>query len=314
MELLERVLDEVPDWQESIEISEGLFRKNVPVFPIEVVRELLVNALAHRTYTTRGDIFINIFPDRMEIHSPGRLPFGVTPKNILSRSVRRNEHLSKVFYDLGLMEKEGSGYNLVYAKLLGLGKPLPIVKETDDRVTVIVKKQFVSKEVVRLMDKASSEFSLKQREIISFGLLAQQQSYSAIELSRILNQNDEAGLRHWIGRLLDLGLVEKTGKGKGTHYSVNAEYIRKINFRRKTNLKNIEDYRLEELIRKDITAYPGSGFSEIHQRIGEEINQYKVKRILKLMVEKEILESIGGTKGTKYYLKQNLQENEVKLN
>lgn len=79
-ELLEKVLDDVPDWQESVEVSEGMFRKNIPFFPIEVVRELVVNALVHRTYTTRGDIFINIFPDRMEIHSPGRLPYGVTPK------------------------------------------------------------------------------------------------------------------------------------------------------------------------------------------------------------------------------------------
>ena len=159
-ELLEKVLNDVPDWQESIEISEGMFRKNILFFPIEVVRELVVNALVHRTYTTRGDIFINIFKDKLEIHSPGRLPFGVTPKNILSQSIRRNEHLSKVFYDLGLMEKEGSGYDLVYAKLLGTGKPIPIVKESDERVTVIVQKQFISKEVVRLMDKADNEFPL----------------------------------------------------------------------------------------------------------------------------------------------------------
>ena len=200
-ELLERVLNDVPDWQESVEVSEGMFRKNIPFFPIEVVRELVVNSLVHRTYTTRGDIFINIFPDRMEIHSPGRLPFGVTPKNILSQSVRRNEHLSKVFYDLGLMEKEGSGYDLVYAKLLGSGKPLPVVKETDERVTVIVKKQFVSKEVVRLMDKASNDFALKQKEVISLGLLAQQPSYTAVEISNILNQNEEVGLRNWFRQI-----------------------------------------------------------------------------------------------------------------
>ena len=305
-ELLERVLDDVPDWQESVEVSEGMFRKNIPFFPIEVVRELVVNALVHRTYTTRGDIFINIFPDRMEIHSPGRLPFGVTPKNILSQSIRRNEQLSKIFYDLGLMEKEGSGYDLVYAKLLGSGKPLPIVKETDERVTVIVKKQFVSKEVVRLMDKASNEFSLKQKELISLGLLAQQQSYTALEISSILNQNEEVGLRNWLGRLIDLELVIKTGKGKGTQYAVNPEFIRKINFKGKTNLKNIEDYRLEELIYKDLTAYPNSGFGEIHQRIGKEINQFKVKRMLKYMVDKQILETKGKTGGMKYQLKQNV--------
>jgi ATP-dependent DNA helicase RecG len=305
-ELLERVLNDVPDWQESVEVSEGMFRKNIPFFPFEVVRELVVNALVHRTYTTRGDIFINIYPDKMEIHSPGRLPFGVTPKNILSQSIRRNEHLSKVFYDLGLMEKEGSGYDLVYAKLLGTGKPLPIVLETDERVTVIVKKQFVSKAVVRLMDKASNEFSLKQKELISLGLLAQQQSYTAVEISNILNQNEEVGLRNWLGRLIDLELVVKSGKGKGTQYGVNPEFIRKINFKGKTNLKNIEDYRLEELIFKDLTAYPNSGFGEIHQRIGLEINIYKVRRMLKEMLEKGILIKEGEKRGAKYFIKQTM--------
>jgi ATP-dependent DNA helicase RecG len=202
------------------------------------------------------------------------------------------------------MEKEGSGYDLVYAKLLGSGKPLPIVKETDERVTVIVQKQFVSKEVVRLMDKASNEFSLKQKELISLGLLAQQQSYTALEISSILNQNEEVGLRNWLGRLIDLELVVKTGKGKGTQYAVNPEFIRKINFKGKTNLKNIEDYRLEELIYKDLTAYPFSGFGEIHQRIGMEINIYKVRRMLKVMVDKELLTKKGEKRGAKYFIKQ----------
>ena len=302
-DLLEKVLNDVPDWQESVEISEGMFRKNIPFFPIEVVRELVVNALVHRTYTTRGDIFINIFPDRMEIHSPGRLPFGVTPKNILSQSIRRNDHLSKIFYDLGLMEKEGSGYDLVYAKLLGSGKPLPVVKETDERVTVIVKKQFVSKEVVRLMDKASTEFFLKQKELISLGILAQQQSYTALEISIILNQNEEVGLRNWLGRLIELELVVKTGKGKGTQYAVNPEFVRKINFKGKTNLKNIEDYRLEELLYKDLTAYPNSGFGEIHQRIGLEINEYTIKRVLKKMVISNLLIIEGVKRWARYSIK-----------
>jgi len=305
-ELLEKVLNDVPDWQESMEISEGLFRKNIPFFPIEVVRELVVNALVHRTYTTRGDIFINIFPDRLEIHSPGRLPYGVTPKNILSQSIRRNEQLSKVFYDLGLMEKEGSGYDLVYAKLLGSGKPLPVVRETDDRVTVIIKKQFVSKEVVRLMDKAGSEFNLKQKEIISLGLLAQQQSYSATEVAQILNQNEEQGLRNWLGRLLDYELITKTGKGKGTQYAVNAEFIRKINFKGKTTLKNIEDYRLEELIFKDVSTYPKSSFGDIHKRIGEEINKHKVRRLLKEMVNEKKLNVEGINRWARYSIEQNL--------
>jgi ATP-dependent DNA helicase RecG len=203
------------------------------------------------------------------------------------------------------MEKEGSGYDLVYAKLLGSGKPLPVVKETNERVVVIVKKQLINKEIVQLMDKVSGEFQLKQKEVISLGLLAQQQSYSAVEMSNILNQNDESELKHWIGRLLDLELVVKTGKGKGTQYSVNPVYIRKINFKQKTSLKNIEDHRLEELIRKDLAAYPNSGFSEIQQRIGEEINKHKIRRILKQMVDSKILKADGDYRWTKYSIEQN---------
>ncbi|MCF2489692.1 ATP-binding protein [Dyadobacter sp. CY347] len=308
-ELLEKVLLDVPDWQESIEISEGMFRKNIPFFPLEVVRELVVNALVHRTYTTRGDIFINIFQDRLEIHSPGRLPYGVTPSNILSQSIRRNDHLSKVFYDLGLMEKEGSGYDIVYAKLLGSGKPIPIVKETDERVTVIVRKQFISKEIVRLMDKASSEFALKQKEVISLGLIAQHQSLSAIEISRLLNQKEEQGLRNWIGKLADYDLIKKSGNGKGTQYAVNPEFIRKINFTGKTTLKNIEDHRLEELLYKDIKAYPSSAFGEIHKRIGEEINMHKVRRLLKEMVSSKKIFVEGTNRWTRYSIEQNAREN-----
>lgn len=302
-ELLNTVLNDVPDWQESIEVSEGMFRKNIQFFPLEVVRELVVNALVHRTYTMRGDIFINIFSDRLEIHSPGSLPFGVTPKNILSQSVRRNEHLSKVFYDLGLMEKEGSGYDLVYAHLLASGKPIPQVKDLDDRVIVIVQKQFVSKQVIRLMDRASSEFNLKQKELITLGLLAQQQSYTATELSKILNQNKEQGLRSWLGKLLDYELVIKSGKSKGTQYSVNPEFIRQSQFKGKTSLKNIEDHRLEELIYKDIKAYPESAFGDIHFRIGKEINEHKVRRTIKTMVENGSLKSTGERRWTRYSIK-----------
>ena len=106
--------------------------------------------------------------------------------------------------------------------------------------------------------------------------------------------------------LVEFELIIKTGKGKGTQYAVNPEFIRKINFKGKTNLKNIEDYRLEELIYKDLKAYSNSGFSDIHGRIGLEINQFKVKRMLKSMVEKNVLESSGSTRGMKYQLKQSL--------
>ncbi|TVR42838.1 MAG: transcriptional regulator [Bacteroidia bacterium] len=305
-ELLEAVMEDTPDWQESVEVSDGLFRTEIPVFPYEVVRELLVNALAHRSYTTRGDIFINIFFDRMEVHSPGNLPYGVTPSNILSQSIRRNEKLSKVLYDLGFMEREGSGYDMVYAILLENGKPIPIVKEGIDRVTVVVKKQITNKTVVQLMNKATAEFQLRQKEIITLGLIAQHGSLSALSISKVLNQDHEHGLRSWLGRLPDLNLIQSRGKTRAKQYFVNPEYLRKKKFLLKTSLRSIEDHRLEALIIEDIRSYPCSSFGEIHQRIGVEINQHKIRRLLKKMTESRKIHYSGEKRWRRYAIEQKL--------
>lgn len=91
MALIEAVWQEVPDFRERYELPDGLFRQQVPAFDEVVVRELLVNALVHRPYTQRGDIFLNLHPDRLEVVNPGPLPLGVTPQNVLHTTVRRND-------------------------------------------------------------------------------------------------------------------------------------------------------------------------------------------------------------------------------
>jgi hypothetical protein len=58
-------------------------RTKLPAYDELVVRELLVNALVHRPYTQRGDIYLSLHTDCLEVANPGRLPIDVTPKNIL---------------------------------------------------------------------------------------------------------------------------------------------------------------------------------------------------------------------------------------
>ena len=125
MELIESVWTEVPDFRERYELPAGLYRQHVPAFDGVVVRELLVNALVHRPYTQRGDIFLNLYPDRLEVVNPGPLPLGVTPQNVLHTTVRRNEHLARLFHDLKLMEREGSGFDNMFEVLLSQGRPVP---------------------------------------------------------------------------------------------------------------------------------------------------------------------------------------------
>tara|TARA_R110000744_G_scaffold237369_4_gene354808 strand:+ start:13415 stop:15058 length:1644 start_codon:yes stop_codon:yes gene_type:complete len=301
-ELISAILKEIPDWSEFVEVSDGIFRKNIYNYEPEVIRELIANAFAHRNYTMRGDIFINLFQNRLEIHSPGLLPLGVTPANILNKSVQRNALLAKLFYDLKLMEKEGSGYDKVYELLLGNGKELPIVIEDDDRVTVILKKQIVSKDVLKLMDKASQDLQLKQKEVIALGIIAQKQGISAIELSKILNISKPNGLQYWLNKLIGTDVVLSKGKTKGTFYFVNPEFIRTTDFIERTNLKRIEPHRLQELIYEDVKNYPGSAISEINKRIGVEIKQRTLKSKIDDMIDNELIKREGERKGTKYFI------------
>ena len=122
LELIDAVLRDVPDWRETYELPDGLFRKTVPHYDEVVVRELLANALAHRPYTQRGDIFINLYPDRLEVHNPGLLPLGVTPRNILHASVVQRTPGQGLLRP-ELMEREGSGYDRMYETLLHRSPP-----------------------------------------------------------------------------------------------------------------------------------------------------------------------------------------------
>ncbi|RYZ28192.1 MAG: hypothetical protein EOO10_10330 [Chitinophagaceae bacterium] len=301
-ELIEEVWTKIPDWKEGIEIREGLYPDFLPDYAEGIIRELLANALVHRPYTTRGDIFINLHPDRLEIHNPGTFPIGVNAQNILHKTIRRNTHLAQVFYDLKLMEREGSGYDRMYEIQMASAKPLPRPIEKEDRVQVIIEKHITSPAIYELMKRASQEFQLRQREIICLGLIAQHTTLSALHFSKILSLDQQNGIRNWLGRLPDLGLVKWKGKTKGVEYFVNPDYLRQINFKGRTDLKNIEEHRLFELLCEDLRIYPGSAISDIHQRVGSEISRDRIRDKLEKMATQGKVEIKGKLKGTRYWL------------
>lgn len=299
-ELIQAVWDEVPDWRESYELPAGLFRTTVSHYEEVVVRELLANALVHRPYSQRGDIFINLYPDRMEIHNPGLLPIGVTPQNILHVSQTRNPHLAKLFYDLKLMEREGSGYDRMYQVLLSTARPIPEVIEGNDRVTVIVRKRMVRSEIVDFMAKVDRTFQPHQKELITLGLIAQHEAVTAAELGDMLELSSAEEFRYWLGRLREWGLIATRGRTKATEYFVEPQVLRKLEFEGATTLKGIEQHRLRALILQDLEIYQRTKIGEIHARIGHEIPLRKLRRELNRLVESGEIDKEGAKRGTVY--------------
>ena len=301
MALIEAVWAEVPDFRERYELPDGLYRQQVPAFDEIVVRELLVNALVHRPYTQRGDIFLNLHPDRLEVVNPGPLPLGVTPQNVLHTTVRRNEHLARLFHDLKLMEREGSGFDKVYEVLLSQGRPAPELIETHDRVQVTIRRRILAPKVIDFIAKADQTYPLTQRERITLGLLAQHEALTARELGTRLELASVDALSPWLRRLLEWQLVRSAGRTQATRYFIAPELLQALAFRATTTLKRIEPHRLAALVLEDLRLYPRSAISAVHQRVGVEIHPKQVKRAMDDLVERGEVRFEGDRRWRRYW-------------
>ena len=302
IELIDAIWSEVSDFRESYEMPDGMLRTKLPAYDELVVRELLVNAFVHRPYTQRGDIYLNLHPDRLEVVNPGRLPIGVTPQNILHESRRRNDGLAHIFHDLKLMEREGSGIDLLFERLLATGRKAPTITEGIDSVHVTIPRRVVQPGVIKLLVEADKRYQLTQRERITFALVAQTESISAAELAEELELADTNALRPWLGRLVDWGLIEQTGRTNATRYFVPPALLREAGLDALTTLKRVQPHRLRALILEDLGRFPDSGRADVHRRIGPEIHEKALARALDALRGEGAIVSTGERRWRKYRL------------
>ena len=251
-----------------------------------------------------GDIFINLHPEHLEMHNPGSLPLGVTPANILQKTVRRNNHLAQIFHDLKLMEREGTGYDRIYEAQLTQAKAVPLVREEDDRVVVRVERRILKPELIDLLARLDGQFGLSHRERIALGLIARHGSLTALEFGRQLQIEGDDRIRVWLGTLPAKGIVQSRGQTRATEYFIAPDVRRATGFQSPTTLKAIAPHRLEELIRADLALYPQSGLSDLHGRIGLEIPLYKLKRTLEQLRRRGVLSMAGQRRWARYSLAQ----------
>ncbi len=109
----------------------SLAREENTEYPIPVIREAIVNAVAHRDYSIRGEgIRLVIYNDRLEVYSPGRLPGHVTLDNLKDERYSRNEAIVAVLSDLGYIERLGYGIDRMIATMQTAGLHAPLFEET----------------------------------------------------------------------------------------------------------------------------------------------------------------------------------------
>lgn len=199
----------------------GFEQVNVTEYPYEAIREAIINAVTHRDYFFVGSsVRIMIFDDRIEIESPGKLPEGVTLKNLEGAHVLRNEKLANLLYDIGYIEKWGTGIRRMKDLMKNHGLEVPKFEERDkffkvtfygpgDKILDLIK----PKDMVDLMD-----LGLNDRQIEALRLMVnERRKFTIKEYVNVFKVSDKTGKRD-MKKLINLGLVLKRGFKKGAYF------------------------------------------------------------------------------------------------
>lgn len=297
--LLESVMS-LDIWQEWIEVSDGVYREFVEFYPKEAVKEIVANAICHRSYTLDGDIFINIYANtKLEIVSPGSLPLGVTPQNILHKSIPRNQQFAELAKATKMMEKLGSGYDKIYERLLSRWKNIPLVESGDDSVRVTIDRKISDPWIINLINEVSKKYKPNQRQLIVLWLIAQHSWLTTIDLARYLDISTKE-TKDWIGNLIETAILISRGETRWTIYIINPKLLKQLNHTIKTTLKYIEPHRLEALLLSDLDKYGTSWIIDIQKRIWPEIPRHTIRRMLEKLIWKNQIQTIWNKRWKQY--------------
>lgn len=300
-ELLLEIEKEATELNYSFELPNGMFRKQIRHYAKDVIRELLVNAFVHKSYTISGDIYISVYKDRLEIKNPGGLPLGITKDNILHQVHRRNPHLIDTFKALGLMENEGSGYDLIYEKLSLDGKMYPKIETDLNYVQVTIYSNIIDNDILQIIDYLSKHYDLTQKEIICLGAIVRNKKISGYDLSKLLQLNGDDRLRSWIDNLVEKKILITEGRTKGLMYMINPKLLAAVEHDLKPSLKTMEEHKLIALIKEDLKFHPNSKISEVHSRMDDLDLAYLRRVIYKMYNANEIIRE-GSKKNMTYSL------------
>ena len=117
----------------------GIYRQDVYEIPPDAIRELIINAVVHRSYLDHSTIQVAVYDNRLEITSPGKLPMGQTIERMKEGySKIRNEALAHAFAYMNLIEHWGSGIPRIIdkVKVAGLREPEFLGGEVDLRINI----------------------------------------------------------------------------------------------------------------------------------------------------------------------------------
>ncbi len=207
------------------EIQVDLFRVPIPNFDRRAFREGFINALVHRDYARLGAVHVRLDDDGLVISNPGGFVEGVTIQNLLVVPPRsRNPLLADIVKRIGLAERTGRGIDRIFEGMLRYGRPAPDYSMSNDSSVVLLMSR-ADADVAFLQMILSHEqktgSSMPIDSLIVLARLRQERRLTTADLAQS-TQKSEALTRATLEKLVEAGLVEAHGNGRGRSYILSA--------------------------------------------------------------------------------------------
>jgi len=271
----------------------GLFREYIEDYPEIVLRELLINAIAHRDYSRQQIIEIRKYSSYLEFESPGRFPEGIDETNFLRKTNPRNPAIMDIFREINYAEKAGSGFDKIFTALLSKGKKLPQPIQTDNSILFRVEADIYSGKIAELSllyrQLMSKDIDLEKLIVLNHIYTQQKVTFHQLEQLPFINPYQ---LRMILSDLQEIEFIETTGRTSGVKYIIH-----------KSKLKTTDDKISYSKQKKQEKARQIEAIIRYLDNIGEidneaarkllnipDTNASYISRLFAEMVEKNLIE------------------------
>lgn len=276
-----------------IPFQEGFIQREISAFSEKPIREAILNGVAHRDYAIIGQsILITASPENFFIESPGGFPKDITIENVFYKHHWRNRCIAETLEKAGLVERSGQGMNDIFSVTIKEGKGSPDLSSSDtSAVRLKIPAQVQDREFVLFLEKVGHE---KQVQFSLDEICALEKIRKTQTLNNLVSKE----------KFLELGIIEKIGKTRGSKYILSHRYYAHKNRTGiYTRLVGISREKQKELIRQHLKKNI-RGKREDFQDIFPELKLMDISNLLQeLKHERTIVHSGSRKKG--YWILRN---------
>lgn len=186
-------------------------------YPLDAIREIVINMLVHRDYRDSNGSIIKIYDDKIEFYNPGGLYGDLTEQELLKFNYQpqaRNKLIAKAFKEIGKVERYGSGVKRIFTICKNYGIIPPQINVKRNSFEVVLFKQKLNEGINEPLNEPLNE---RQKQVIE--LLQMNNTITIMELASNVIAGRET-IKRDLKKLKDLKIIERIGSDKTGYWNV----------------------------------------------------------------------------------------------